>query len=197
MDVAEGKARGGHAERGTGLEPDGVVRASGLARQMLLAASVPRRGFVQSAARSFHSNSHATRPHLLIIFHGISLAKPETTAVQSSSPMSKRQKLWAVRAREELTAVLGGACAHCKSTTELEFHCIMPQGDGHHRLDTSARMSFYRREHYTFRNLQLLCRLCHESESRRLATAAPTHPTCSFRGNTLFRERLCRSNLPY
>ena len=73
--------------------------------------------------------------------------------------MGKAQKEWARRKRRELVAVLGGVCAWCGTAEQLEFDCIRPMGDRHHKYDTSHRMSFYRRQHAAG-NLQLLCCSC-------------------------------------
>jgi len=44
----------------------------------------------------------------------------------------------------------------CGATESLEFDCIEPRGDRHHRMDSSARMSFYHQQH-RLGNLQVLC----------------------------------------
>lgn len=53
--------------------------------------------------------------------------------------------------------LLGGKCAECGTTENLEFDCIHPCGDKHHRYSTCQRMSFYHRQHREG-NLQILCR---------------------------------------
>jgi hypothetical protein len=73
--------------------------------------------------------------------------------------MSKRVKEWARTARTHLVARLGGCCCDCGSTEKLEFDCIAPCGDGHHRMDTSARISFYRKQ-FRHGNLALRCQKC-------------------------------------
>lgn len=80
--------------------------------------------------------------------------------------MAKRQKEWARKARFELMFKLGGACSVCGTDKELDFDCIIPQGPAHHRdMDTSHRMSFYRRQ-FKQGNLQLLCRhKCHKKKN--------------------------------
>lgn len=77
--------------------------------------------------------------------------------------MAKRQKEWAKAKRAELMATLGAVCVTCGTTEKLTFDCIQPQGDEHHRKDTSARMSFYRKQHAAG-NVQVLC---HECNSRK------------------------------
>ena len=74
--------------------------------------------------------------------------------------MGKRQKDWARRARVALLEELGGVCKRCGATEPLEMDCIIPQGDKHHKYETSQRISFYRFQHRTG-NLQLLCEHCH------------------------------------
>lgn len=78
--------------------------------------------------------------------------------------MGKRQKRWARGKRVDLLLQLGMACAHCNATDELEFDCITPCGDGHHRLDTARRISFYLRQ-YREKNLQILCSKCNNKKS--------------------------------
>lgn len=77
--------------------------------------------------------------------------------------MGARQKEWARKARKTLRATLGNKCALCGTTRRLEFDCIIPQGDAHHKFDTSARMSFYRQQ-FREGNLRLLCQRCNGSE---------------------------------
>ena len=78
--------------------------------------------------------------------------------------MGAAQKDWARRARLQLLHALGGVCAECFSAERLEFDCIVPCGDAHHRMDTSARMSFYRAQHRAG-NLQVLCSTCNGQKS--------------------------------
>jgi len=78
--------------------------------------------------------------------------------------MAKRQKQWAKRARAALLEDLGAQCAACGATEQLTFDCKTPMGDKHHRLDTSARMCFYRKQ--TARgNIQVLCMACNIKRS--------------------------------
>lgn len=78
--------------------------------------------------------------------------------------MGQYEKQWARRKRAELTVELGSLCVNCKREDDLEFDCIIPQGDKHHKMDTSARMSFYRAQHRNG-NIQLLCEKCHRIKS--------------------------------
>lgn len=82
--------------------------------------------------------------------------------------MGAYQKEWARRARANLLALLGPSCAYCGSVHGLTFDCISPKGDRHHRMDTSARMSFYRGQERAG-NLQVLCLTCNsrKGESER------------------------------
>lgn len=84
--------------------------------------------------------------------------------------MGKRQKEWARKARLVLISELGGKCVRCGSREHLEFDCILPCGDEHHRMDTERRICFYRRMH-TEGNLQLLCNhkagSCHEKKTSK------------------------------
>ncbi len=73
--------------------------------------------------------------------------------------MAKAQKEWARRKRRELVEMLGGVCAFCGAEEGVEFDCIVPMGDRHHKYDTSQRMCFYRKQ-FRQGNLQLLCHEC-------------------------------------
>lgn len=73
--------------------------------------------------------------------------------------MGARQKEWARRKRAALIEILGGACARCKCEHSLQLDCIIPQGDRHHRMEFSARVSFYWRQ-FRAGNLQVLCDRC-------------------------------------
>lgn len=79
--------------------------------------------------------------------------------------MPQHPTLWARNARFNLLFQLGGCCAQCSATRELEFDCIVPQGDWHHRLGTAKRMTFYRRQHKEG-NLQILCKRCNGKKSK-------------------------------
>lgn len=83
--------------------------------------------------------------------------------------MAKRHKERARRMRDLLIQLLGG---HCKLTHtgncdgSLEFDCIEPRGDDHHRGSTDQRMSFYWKE-WKKGNIQLLCQYHNALKSRR------------------------------
>lgn len=80
--------------------------------------------------------------------------------------MGQRQKDWARHTRLKLRRLLGMACKVCNSKyyMKLEFDCIIPQGDTHHRYEWSHRMSFYNQQ-YRNGNLQLLCQKCHNKKT--------------------------------
>lgn len=78
--------------------------------------------------------------------------------------MGVAQREWAERKRDELREELGGCCKVCGTRRKLEFDCIIPQGDKHHKMEWSWRISFYRAQHRTG-NLQLLCKKHHELKS--------------------------------
>jgi HNH endonuclease len=92
--------------------------------------------------------------------------------------MAALQREWARRVRRTLRAQLGGCCVKCGSRRNLEFDCIVRQGDRHHRMEWSWRMSFYRRQH-ELKNLQLLCRKCHGMKSSREAWGGVNLDACS------------------
>lgn len=71
--------------------------------------------------------------------------------------MGARQRVWAAKARDALMAELGGCCAACGTTEKLTFDCIDPQGDKHHKVEWSARISFYRKQYREHKNIQILC----------------------------------------
>lgn len=78
--------------------------------------------------------------------------------------MALRQREWARKAKEELFAKLGKVCKQCGRTRpskrcRLEFDCIHAMGHRHHRIEWSARISFYRAQ-YQQNNLQVLCTFC-------------------------------------
>lgn len=87
--------------------------------------------------------------------------------------MGKATKRWAKNARRRLMvrlAVFQGlpepACFCCGATIELTFDCIDPiDGERHHRMSTDQRMVFYRRQHYTFDNVQILCDRCNSRKA--------------------------------
>jgi hypothetical protein len=73
--------------------------------------------------------------------------------------MGLRQRDWARKERERIIKALGGCCRVCGSTMFLELDCIKPTGDGHHRIEWSWRVSFYRRQ-LAIGNCQCLCQRC-------------------------------------
>lgn len=78
--------------------------------------------------------------------------------------MARRHKLWAARERKRLAGILGGECVLCGSLDSLQFDCISPQGDWHHRRSAPERICFYRRQ-MRAGNIQLLCGTCNSLKS--------------------------------
>ena len=75
--------------------------------------------------------------------------------------MGRAEKDWAKRKRQELMTRLGNVCAHYGTDQDLEFDCISPRGDRHHRGEASQRMCFYRRQFG-----KGICRCCAVSATR-------------------------------
>jgi hypothetical protein len=73
--------------------------------------------------------------------------------------MARRHKLWAQAERLRMMMILGSKCACCGATKHLEFDCLNPCGDRHHRMTAPARVSFYRAQ-MRAANVQLLCKDC-------------------------------------
>lgn len=82
--------------------------------------------------------------------------------------MGKYEKQRARYLRQFFKELLGEQCAHCgigehvernNKPVRLTFDCIVPCGDLHHKMDTSSRMCFYRKQ-LRLNNLQLLCDKC-------------------------------------
>lgn len=73
--------------------------------------------------------------------------------------MSARGRDWAKRSKAALLEELGGKCVECGMSDKLEFDCIIPCGHDHHKGSTQQRICFYRRQHYQFKNIQILCSL--------------------------------------
>lgn len=72
-----------------------------------------------------------------------------------------RQTKYAQRVRQELRALLGGACELCMETDEsaLEFDHIFGRDYNLRKLSFSARMARYKREAEEGK-LRILCRTC-------------------------------------
>jgi len=78
--------------------------------------------------------------------------------------MGMRQRIWAARRRAELIAALGGRCAICGATDDLQ----VDHKDGRDwdvgRVELSWRISIYWREHAEGK-LQCLCGQCNTRKS--------------------------------
>lgn len=79
--------------------------------------------------------------------------------------MSRRVKNWARIRLQRLRALFGSKCAFCELEDDLEFDCIVPRGDRHHKLSTDGRATFYWQQ-LLEGNLQLLCARCHQNKTR-------------------------------
>lgn len=73
-----------------------------------------------------------------------------------------RQALWAHNKRDELISMLGGCCAHCRSTDRLEFHHTGPRTWVARKKSRWMRAILYRRD-IEAGIIRLLCRDCHEA----------------------------------
>jgi hypothetical protein len=73
--------------------------------------------------------------------------------------MGARQKAWARDARARLILALGSVCRACGATDSLTFDCLIPTGSGHHAMESSGRMCYYRKQARQG-NLGLLCGYC-------------------------------------
>lgn len=75
--------------------------------------------------------------------------------------MGRRQREWAVRARAQLVQDLGGVCVHCGDQSRLELDHKKGTEVVLRTLESSARVSMYRREAAQGK-LQVLCRRCNK-----------------------------------
>jgi len=85
--------------------------------------------------------------------------------------MAKRHKRRAKLVRWQLMNLLGRRCTFCRTKQDLEFDCIQPMGDAHHRLDTDRRMKFYCQQ-FLASNLQLLCSSCNARKGDQIVASA-------------------------
>ncbi len=81
--------------------------------------------------------------------------------------MAKKNKAHARYLRSFFIEYLGGVCARCGEVDieKLVFDLKIPMGDKHHRMDTSTRMSFYRKQMREKNNVQLLCEGCNNRKA--------------------------------
>lgn len=89
--------------------------------------------------------------------------------------MGLRQREWAYRTVQRMKLTLGYRCAVCGTRRHLEFDCIVPQGDRHHKIEWSWRISFYR-EQLRKGNLQLLCKHHNAIKSALDKLSYTSHP---------------------
>lgn len=85
--------------------------------------------------------------------------------------MGALQRRWAAKTSRKLKLLLGGHCAICGTTRNLEFDCIVPCGHWHHRIEWSWRLSFYRSQ-FQQGNLQLLCTKHNARKSNRITESS-------------------------
>jgi len=76
--------------------------------------------------------------------------------------------------------ILGDKCAHCGTSESLTFDCIRPVNQGHHRMSSAARMTFYTRQTRAG-NVQILCHACNVKKSNKpngkyIASSLPPFP---------------------
>ena len=107
--------------------------------------------------------------------------------------MAKADKSRARIRRNLLLICLGECCAHCGATENLEFDCIVPKGNDHHRYDTSHRMCFYWREH-KLGNLQILCAKCNNKKS---LTERPTQERLDFDSEAWLNDQQPPNSKPF
>src|SRR5512147_3126229 len=88
--------------------------------------------------------------------------------------VANRSRIAAQRVLADLKRRLGEMCHWCWAGEGhgviLEFDCIAPEGDEHHRWETNRRAYFYRRL-FRRHGLQLLCQECHAKKTRAMLDA--------------------------
>lgn len=94
--------------------------------------------------------------------------------------MGARQRDWAARWRVRITLSLGGKCIDCMTCIDLTFDVREPVAQEHHTLESSARMSFYRRQ-WRAGNLCLRCRRCNALKGNKAGYAPKGSPSVEFR----------------
>jgi hypothetical protein len=110
---------------------------------------------LKSSVRSAEACSHCSSSWR----KQIPTCKPGTQAEHGKAPVGRRQKLWAAKARTELTNSLGGRCSACGSVEHLQFDCDPVDSGAHHHFEPSVKMCFYRQQARLGR-VRLLCGLC-------------------------------------
>lgn len=81
--------------------------------------------------------------------------------------MGERHRRRAVLAQEKRLNLLlkhGAFCKHCGKESDLEFDCIVPCGDKHHKMSSIDRARFYEKQDKA-NNIQVLCQKCNAKKS--------------------------------
>lgn len=76
--------------------------------------------------------------------------------------MGKRQREWAIRKRQELVQLLGGVCANCGSTEDLEIDHINGRDYKLEETSSDQRVTRYWREYNAGVPLRVLCADCNK-----------------------------------
>ena len=74
--------------------------------------------------------------------------------------MGKRQREWAKNKRLKLVEALGGKCANCGTTNDLDIDHIDGKPYLSNSIDQSMRVTRYYREYKSGVRLRVLCGLC-------------------------------------
>lgn len=76
--------------------------------------------------------------------------------------MGKRQREWAIKKRQELVDLLGGVCANCGSTEDLEIDHINGRDYKLEEVAFDQRTTRYWREYREGVPLRVLCSDCNK-----------------------------------
>lgn len=100
--------------------------------------------------------------------------------------MGLEQRQWARQQRLKLRRILQMRCWACGSRDyrKLEFDCLIPQGDKHHKIEWSWRMSFYRSQ-FLQHNLGLLCSKCNSKKGDSIDFPMPFKPDAAIYATTI------------
>ena len=66
--------------------------------------------------------------------------------------------------REQVFSLLGGKCARCPATMDLQVHILFDDHGAHHTFGSPRRWKFYL-EATNLHLTELLCRKCHQVET--------------------------------